>query len=71
MAKNKNDYIERTANENYMFVVCASDMRIICDEKTIKPNKKNTKTIIPGSVSRKVDNAFSNEITERSCNTRI
>ena len=33
--------------------------------------KKNTKTIIPGSVSRKVDNAFSNEITERSCNTRI
>ena len=62
MAKTKKDFIEGPAGKNDSFVLHLADTHLICDEGVLKPNKKNTKTIILGKESRWVEQAISTEL---------
>ena len=46
--------IECAAGINDQFTLKGSVTQVICEKEVTKPNKKNTKTIMPNSVSRSI-----------------
>jgi hypothetical protein len=62
MAKENKKIIGRPAGENASFILHVADTQIICEEGVLKPDKKNTKTIILGSASRLVEQPLSTKL---------
>lgn len=64
--------IEGAAGINDKFTLNASLTQVICDEKEKKATKKNTKTIMPNSVSRPVlSTELAEGMTIKATNTPI